>query len=443
MKYQNAFCLSVKGRRKVNQDACFVYREGDLTFIGVADGMGGAHGGEIASREVVKVCRVNIIEAASDNPSPEDLKMILGKVFRDAQERLRGIVQESSELSGMGTTLSCVLMKDGHYVWGNIGDSRVYLIREDKLRQITRDHSLVEEYRQQHGKDIPSFIKQQRNVITRVIGSNQDEADVFPKANDYETLNEDEGFLICSDGLLPESLEQDATWMANYVIGTKTLKAAAQHMICHAYHHGSADNISIVLYEYRSIKRKKIRIKKYRFPPDKNKIVATRDKASSRIKRKRAKFVLGVALILLIGLSVYVIKDVDISLQWPFSGTEMETVSLVGKGVQVTDTTDNETKQPIPSDYCPFIKGTENTQSYRSDGDFFWNAYDGEEVTYYRVLFLYNNDTISIERNEIGLSFKDYPELNSGRDYKVSVTVVLEDKEIEGCNKKKIKLTQN
>ncbi len=443
MKYQNAFCLSVKGQRKVNQDACFVYQEGNLTFIGVADGMGGAHGGEIASQEVVEVCRVNIIEAARDNHSPEDLKNILGKVFRDAQERLGEIVQESPELSGMGTTLSCVLMKDKHYVWGNIGDSRVYLIREGKLRQITRDHSLVEEYRQQHGKDIPSFIKQQRNVITRVIGINQDEADVFPKANDYETLNEDEGFLICSDGLLPESLEQDATWMANYVIGTKTLKAAAQHMICHAYHHGSTDNISIVLYEYRSIKRKKTRIKKYRFPPDKNKIVATRAKASSRINQKPAKFVLGAAIIMLIGLSLYVMKDVDISLQWPFSGTEMEIVSLMEKGEQLIDTTGNQMKQTIISDYCPFIKGTENTQSYSSEGDFFWNAYDGEGVSYYRVLFLHNNDTISIKLNEISLSFKDYPNLISGRDYKVSVTVVLEDKEIEGCSKKIIKLTQN
>ncbi len=253
MSKPKSFELSITGRRKVNQDSCVVIREGDLTFLAVADGMGGAQGGEIASQEVIEVCRMVISDAAGRQLAPNHLKNILEKIFVESQLRLRRIIENNSRLEGMGTTLSCVLLQNEHYVWGNIGDSRVYRISGSSIKQITVDHSFVEEYRKQHGNDIPDFVRARSNVITRSIGGNDDQADIFPLNKDYETISENEGFLICSDGLLPGMLEAGTDWMAQFLFKAPDLKTAAENLVNYAYRQGSTDNISVVLYQHNQL----------------------------------------------------------------------------------------------------------------------------------------------------------------------------------------------
>ena len=251
-----SFALSVRGRRETNQDACLILEKEQIKFLAVADGMGGAAGGETASQQVVEACRHVFDElSANELDSPGGLKDALKTMFFHARKRLQQIIAKQPELSGMGTTLSCVLLSGNSYVWGNIGDSRVYLFDGASLRQLTTDHSFVEEYRQQHGPDIPAYVRQQSNIITRALGGDNDSPDIFPEDKDYESIENGHGFVICSDGLLPEKVDDDASWIADYLVQTNNLKEAAESMVSHAFAGGSTDNISVVLYEYGTFRR--------------------------------------------------------------------------------------------------------------------------------------------------------------------------------------------
>lgn len=255
MNKPKTYFLSERGRREYNQDSCTVFSSGELTLLALADGMGGHNGGEIASQAVIESCEEVISKAARNNPVPDNLKAILEELFLQGQETIRKLVKETPSLAGMGTTLSCVLLLDDCYVWGNIGDSRVYHFNGSRLKQITVDHSFLEEYRQEHGNNIPDFVKARSNVITRSISGDGDQPDIFPLDKSYEKIQWDEGFLICSDGLIPEKSEDRTDWMAAIIAGNEKLENAAKQLVKKAYEMGSTDNISVILYEQMDFER--------------------------------------------------------------------------------------------------------------------------------------------------------------------------------------------
>ena len=255
MNKPKTYFLSEKGRREYNQDSGAVFSSGELTLLALADGMGGHNGGEVASQAVIESCKEIIIKAARNNPVPGNLKAIIEELFLQGQETIRKLVKENPALTGMGTTLSCVLLLDDCYVWGNIGDSRVYHFNGSRLKQITVDHSFLEEYRQEHGDNIPDFIKARSNVITRSISGDSDQPDIFPLDKTCEKIQWDEGFLICSDGLIPEKSEDKTNWMAAIITGNENLEKAAKHLVKQAYEMGSTDNISVILYEHLDFER--------------------------------------------------------------------------------------------------------------------------------------------------------------------------------------------
>ena len=306
------YSKSIKGRRNTNQDTCIAMEEGNLTFLAVADGMGGASGGEIASQTVIEVCKNHIIQAAKKSINPENLKSILDKIYEECQWHLSIIIHENPALSGMGTTLSCVLLMENRFVWGNIGDSRVYRFKGQELRQITVDHSLIEEYRSEYGNDIPDYVKSRSNVITRSIGNDKDDPDIFPERKEFEILNPGEGLLICSDGLIPEKTIDDIAWLSDILLGTKNLRDAAQHMVSTSFENGSTDNISVVLFEYGKFKRIKSNFKNYLLNPvseeDRKNEKKPGSKNTRAMKRSSTPFLLklaGVFVSVLIGASVY------------------------------------------------------------------------------------------------------------------------------------------
>ena len=215
--------------RASNQDALI---EGERLF-GVADGMGGHKGGETASAGA----RDGLIEALSGKePSVEALREgiaeVNGRLFRQQKE--------DANLSGMGTTLTALWLSD-HFVYiGHVGDSRAYLLRDGRMRQVTDDHSLVAElFRMGQLTREQAANHPMRNVITRAVGTEEGiETDVI-----VEERRKGDLWLVCSDGLYGMVADDQI----EAALTAHTPKKAADLLMDMALRAGGRDNVSIVV----------------------------------------------------------------------------------------------------------------------------------------------------------------------------------------------------
>lgn len=234
-----SYCLTDIGTvRKMNQD--FVYASDQPVGILpnlyiVADGMGGHAAGDYASRCAVETMVDYIENASSGGPVT-----LLGSALAQANRKVMEKALSDRSMEGMGTTLvAAVVQNDCLYV-ANVGDSRLYLI-DDRLEQITRDHSLVEEMvRAGELRREDARLHPDKNVITRAVGvKNTVAVDFFDVA-----LNKGDRFLICSDGLtnmVPEDV------IFRIVREKGSLEAAAKELVDEANRSGGSDNISVIL----------------------------------------------------------------------------------------------------------------------------------------------------------------------------------------------------
>ena len=215
--------------RKNNQDAVILGNG----LAGVADGMGGHKGGEIASAGL----RDGLLRETKDSrPSREKLEEAVQKVNRELWEQQEG----NSSLSGMGTTLTVLWPTEKEMLIGQVGDSRAYLLRDNVLTQITNDHSMVADMvRKGVLTEEQAACHPMRNYITRAVGT---EANI---EIDMYTHNRRKGdrWLICSDGLHGMiSTEELIRLMAE-----EDLEKAADNLLQAALSGGGKDNISLVL----------------------------------------------------------------------------------------------------------------------------------------------------------------------------------------------------
>jgi PPM family protein phosphatase len=218
-------------QRQSNEDSYF---EGPPLFA-VADGMGGARAGEVASRIAV--------EAFGDSREPgRDPEAQLVEIARTANRRIYELARSDDAYAGMGTTLTAVIVGGREVTVGHVGDSRLYRLRGDELERLTTDHSLVEEY-VRAGRLAPEEAEShpQKSIITRALGV---EADV-----DVDTLTCDardgDVFLICSDGLTGMVSEED---VAHILRQRESLEQAASDLVAAANQAGGRDNITVVLF---------------------------------------------------------------------------------------------------------------------------------------------------------------------------------------------------
>jgi serine/threonine protein phosphatase PrpC len=191
-------------RRQINQDSLLAVPEIGL-FV-VADGMGGHRGGEIASAMAVEAVAENLkrsLNSSSKSAINAPLGELLKSALSDANKKVFLYAQENPELQGMGTTLTALLIAQGKFYIGQVGDSRCYFIKrgesKSQIWQLSRDHSMIQE-KLQAGLITRDQLKTDpmRNVITRSIGFEPNvQIDIwelsFPQIND--------AFLLCSDGL--------------------------------------------------------------------------------------------------------------------------------------------------------------------------------------------------------------------------------------------------
>ena len=235
------FAKTDKGRkRRMNQDYVFATSKpvGALpNLFLLADGMGGHKAGDFASRFAVEEFRKYISEAPKDIPSVQLIQNAISSV----NERLYKLSMEDENYSGMGTTLVSAFIDDNVITVSNIGDSRAYIIHGNTIKQITRDHSYVEEMvRRGFMRRGSQDYLNSRNIITRAVGIEPRVAADFFEVE----LSDGDYFLMCSDGL---SNMADNESIRNIVRERNTVENKVQALIDIANINGGKDNIGIVL----------------------------------------------------------------------------------------------------------------------------------------------------------------------------------------------------
>ena len=238
-------------RRSSNEDSCC--SRPDTGLFVVADGMGGHVAGEVASRIAVEAIEAFIEETAGADknrtwPFPFDPDLSLDgnrlkAAFRLANRKIASAIHDSQDLRGMATTASAILLgMDGNACVGHVGDSRVYVLDAAGFRQITHDHSWVEE-QVRAGTLTASAARQHpwRNVVTRALSGGDDpEVDVTEV-----TPVPGERYLLCSDGLFTVVTDERIA----EILGdrTATLDAICQRMVDTANEAGGPDNITTLV----------------------------------------------------------------------------------------------------------------------------------------------------------------------------------------------------
>jgi serine/threonine protein phosphatase PrpC len=206
-------------------------------LFAIADGMGGAQAGELASSLAAGTVR-------DDEGTVGSGERRVSELIQEANRRVYQRSSQDAAASGMGTTMTVALVGDGAVAFGHVGDSRAYLIRDGKLKQLTEDHSLVAEL-VRSGKLSPEEAEThpQRSVITRALGT---DPDVDPDTFSIETEPGDL-FMLCSDGLT--SMVEDDVILRCIEENRGDLQAAAKALIRAANKGGGEDNITIVFFE--------------------------------------------------------------------------------------------------------------------------------------------------------------------------------------------------
>ncbi len=200
----------------------------------VADGMGGAQAGEVASR-----IAADAFDEDMGDGNPEEQ---LARRAQEANRRIFDLAREDASRSGMGTTLTGALLSTDGVSIVHVGDSRAYLFRDGELRQLTRDHSLVEELRRR-GQLTPEEAEEhpQRSIITRALGP---EPDVELDVHTHQARGGDV-FLLCSDGLT-SMVREDR--LRAILSEEDTLERALDRLVQEANNAGGRDNITVVAF---------------------------------------------------------------------------------------------------------------------------------------------------------------------------------------------------
>jgi PPM family protein phosphatase len=228
---EQTFRTDTGRQRDANEDSYFA----ESPVFAVADGMGGAQAGEVASRLAAE--SFDSVQRGTESP-----EAYLRAIAKTANARIHRLSESDTSRSGMGTTFTAALLEGEEVGLAHVGDSRAYLFRAGELRLLTSDHSLVEELRRQgrltdeQAEDHP-----QRSIITRALGP---ERDVEVDTMTYRARPGDV-YLLCSDGLTT-MVKEDR--IAEILREARTLDDAARKLIADANEAGGRDNITVVAF---------------------------------------------------------------------------------------------------------------------------------------------------------------------------------------------------
>ena len=229
--------------RQYNEDSLAV--DAGRGIVAIADGMGGHRAGEVASRMAADLLLTGLAQAADrfrPHAQPSGPAQAVTECIKRANRTIFEAGRADPRYRGMGTTLALALFYDDEVTLAHVGDSRIYRIRDGKIEQLTRDHSLLNDYL----LVMPHLTEAQReelpkNVITRALGMqdavNVDLTPLEPKPNDL--------YLLCSDGL--SGMIPDDEMLKIVLDCGNDVELASRTLVHRANHHGGDDNITVVV----------------------------------------------------------------------------------------------------------------------------------------------------------------------------------------------------
>jgi len=229
--------------REHNED--FIGWDAHLGLILLADGMGGHNAGEVASELAVSSIR----DALQDVLGPDiassnmiDFNDAIREAIVYANDEIIRMANERLECAGMGTTIVVTLFHGDRVIIANVGDSRMYRLRDKALSQLTTDHSLVQEMLDNgYISEEEAQLSASRNLITRALGiADQVDVDVA-----QDTVQNGDTYLLCSDGLTDLVTDQEILQLL--LLSNDDLKTGCTQLIALANEKGGKDNISVIL----------------------------------------------------------------------------------------------------------------------------------------------------------------------------------------------------
>lgn len=228
-------------QRRLNEDSYFVYRNENLLGGMVADGMGGQNAGEVASAMATQIIKEYIINSFNPDMDGMEVGEMVRRAFLKANDKIYEYSKTDSELDGMGTTSTLAIIYRDKIISAHVGDSRAYLIDGGEIRQITKDHSYVQELLSR-GEITKEFANRHpaKNYITRAVGAD-DILKVDINISDYHG----ETVLLCSDGLTNMLSDEQIS----EIIGeNENLQQGAEALVRLANKKGGLDNITVVVF---------------------------------------------------------------------------------------------------------------------------------------------------------------------------------------------------
>lgn len=235
MAHFEFFAHSDIGSRKNQEDAWHVDIQKGLCVL--ADGMGGHLAGEVASREAInEVCK-----AATKINSRTSFKLLrenIKQAIELANKRVFFLSQENPSYKGMGTTICCCQTLRKHTVYAHVGDSRIYLLRNGQIKQLTKDHSLINSL---SGEEL--MLKNPlsyKGVITKAVGI---APSIYPSL-DWIKTKENDIFLMCTDGLSDFLSKEE---ISSLIQPENTLEKSVENLVTAAKNAKSQDNITVLM----------------------------------------------------------------------------------------------------------------------------------------------------------------------------------------------------
>jgi len=229
--------------REHNED--FIGWDAHLGLILLADGMGGHNAGEVASELAVSSIRDALQDVLGPDMASSDM-IDFNDAIREAivyaNDEIIRMANERLECAGMGTTIVVTLFHGDRVIIANVGDSRMYRLRDKALSQLTTDHSLVQEMLDNgYISEEEAQLSASRNLITRALGiADQVDVDVA-----QDTAQNGDTYLLCSDGLTDLVTDQEILQLL--LLSNDDLKTGCKQLITLANEKGGKDNISVIL----------------------------------------------------------------------------------------------------------------------------------------------------------------------------------------------------
>ncbi len=235
-----SFGQSDRGLKRSNNEDAFLVNP-ERGFFLVADGMGGAAAGEVAS-QIFADTAFEILTKKGGR-SGQKMHQLIQRVFGLANERILNHTKQNPQHRGMGCTAELLMLYDQNYLLGHVGDSRTYLLRQNQLRQLTRDHSVVQDQIDQGTiTSAEAKIHPLRNIILRAVGDEESIAVDLVRGR----TSPGDLFLLCSDGLT-DMVENPS--IQNILSLAIRLDQKSEKLVELAKSAGGHDNITVVLCE--------------------------------------------------------------------------------------------------------------------------------------------------------------------------------------------------